>query len=100
VRSATLKFKNGAMGTIEATTSIWPGFTRRIEIHGCKGSVKLDSENVEVWQFADELPEDAPFRTKYGKKSELSGGAADRAPSVTSTTAGSSTIHPRRSMRG
>ena len=74
---AALRFKNGAVGTIEAATSVWPGFSRRIEIHGCKGSVKLESENVEVWQFADELPEDAPFREKYGKKSGLSGGAAD-----------------------
>jgi predicted dehydrogenase len=74
---AALRFKNGAIGTIEATTSIWPGFTRRIEVHGCKGSVKLDSENVEVWQFEDERPEDAQIREKYAKKSGLSGGAAD-----------------------
>jgi len=74
---AALRFKNGAVGTIEATTSIWPGFTRRIEIHGCKGSVKLDSENIEVWQFESELPEDARIRERYARKSALSGGAAD-----------------------
>jgi predicted dehydrogenase len=36
---ALLEFANGAMGTIEATTAAFPGFPRRIEITGTKGSL-------------------------------------------------------------
>ena len=36
---ALLEFDNGAMGTIEATTAAYPGFPRRIEITGTKGSL-------------------------------------------------------------
>jgi predicted dehydrogenase len=35
---ALLEFENGALGTIEATTAAYPGFPRRLEITGTKGS--------------------------------------------------------------
>ena len=31
---ATLRFANGALGVIEATTAVYPGYLKRIEIHG------------------------------------------------------------------
>jgi UDP-N-acetyl-2-amino-2-deoxyglucuronate dehydrogenase len=36
---ALLEFESGAWGTIEATTAAYPGFPRRIEITGTKGSL-------------------------------------------------------------
>ena len=36
---ALLEFANGAFGTIEATTAAFPGFPRRIEITGTKGTL-------------------------------------------------------------
>jgi predicted dehydrogenase len=36
---ALLEFANGALGTIEATTAAFPGFPRRIEITGTKGTL-------------------------------------------------------------
>ena len=47
---ATLEFANGAVGVIEGSTAIHPGFKERIEIHGQKGSVTLEGGNITVWK--------------------------------------------------
>ena len=44
---AVLEFENGALGVIEAATSAYPGFNRRIEICGERGSVILKEGNIE-----------------------------------------------------
>ncbi|HVN80005.1 MAG TPA: Gfo/Idh/MocA family oxidoreductase [Terriglobia bacterium] len=51
--AAVLKFKNGAIGVIEGATSLYPGFSRRVEIHGEKGSVILDGNDITVWKLKD-----------------------------------------------
>jgi UDP-N-acetyl-2-amino-2-deoxyglucuronate dehydrogenase len=47
---ASLKFPGGALGVIEATTSVKPGFKRRLEISGEKGTIILDGDTVSVWE--------------------------------------------------
>ena len=37
---ATLRFANGALGVLEATTAAYPGYLKRIEIHGSEGSAR------------------------------------------------------------
>ncbi|MBQ8341674.1 MAG: Gfo/Idh/MocA family oxidoreductase [Clostridia bacterium] len=44
---AMLEFENGALGVIEASTCAYPGFERRIEIHGDKGYVMLRDNKIE-----------------------------------------------------
>lgn len=51
---AIIRFKSGAVGVIEGTTSIYPGFSRRLEICGEKGSVVLEDHNITKWQFEGE----------------------------------------------
>jgi predicted dehydrogenase len=43
---ATLKFADGALGTIEATTAAWPGWSRRIELCGERGSICLEDDYI------------------------------------------------------
>jgi hypothetical protein len=43
---AMLEFKNGALGVIEASTCAYPGFERRLEIHGDKGYVVLVENRI------------------------------------------------------
>ncbi len=50
----TLRFQNGALGVIEATTSVAPGFKRRIEISGERGTVILDGDIISHWSLPDE----------------------------------------------
>jgi len=43
---ATLEFVNGAIGTLEAATSVYPGYDRRVEITGSEGTVIFEHDRV------------------------------------------------------
>ena len=77
VGSAVLRFKNGALGTIEAATATYPGLLKRTEIHGTEGSVIVEQDDITLWDFAKKHPKDRAIHEKYGKGSSTSGGAAD-----------------------
>ena len=55
---AVVKFKNGAVGTIEGTTNVYPqNLEETLYLFGEKGTVKLggkSTNNIDVWNFADE----------------------------------------------
>lgn len=46
--SATIEFENGAIGVIQATTSVYPGYNRKIEICGTEGSITLNENSLEI----------------------------------------------------
>ena len=71
---AILKFKNGSMGTIEASTSCAPGFPRRVEISGSMGSVVMEDNKIIRWQFVNEEPGDEEIRKNGGIDEHISGG--------------------------
>ncbi|WET06386.1 Gfo/Idh/MocA family oxidoreductase [Lentisphaerota bacterium ZTH] len=75
--AAVVKFKNGALGTIEASTSCAPGFPRQIEISGENGSVLLEDDRILRWEFTEELPEDAEIRANGAAGEGMYGGAGD-----------------------
>lgn len=74
---ATLRFKNGAIGVIEATTSAWPGLQKKTEIHGTQGTVIVEQDSLLQWEFEKKDRRDALIRRKYAADSATSGGAAD-----------------------
>lgn len=80
---AALQFANGALGVIEGSTAIHPGFLKRIEISGTGGSAVLEEECLKVWTFAAEQPQDAEIRTRFGQSSGSGGGASDPAVALT-----------------
>lgn len=43
---ATLEFANGAIGTLEAATSAYPGYRRRIELTGSEGTIILEDSQI------------------------------------------------------
>lgn len=57
---AILKFKNGAFGVIEGTTSVYPGYPRKFEIHGKKGTVVFNTAGIEEWQIEGENDSSKP----------------------------------------
>ena len=73
---AALRFPDGALGSIEASTAVWPGWSRRIEICGEMGSVSLEDDRIVRWEFANEAPEDEAIRSG-GSGSALGSGAGD-----------------------
>jgi len=43
---ATLEFANGCIGTLEATTSVYPGYDRRLELTGSEGTIVLERDRI------------------------------------------------------
>src|SRR5688572_23249817 len=76
---ATLKFGSGAFGTIEASTALWPGFSRRIEICGENGSAVMEDDDITRWEFRSALPEDERIRATRESAAMGSGAAAPMA---------------------
>ncbi|MDR3173309.1 MAG: Gfo/Idh/MocA family oxidoreductase [Treponema sp.] len=73
--AASLKFANGALGVIEGTTGAYPGFPKKIEICGSKGSAVMEEEGITTWQFAEEEPDDETIRSRYA--AAAGGGVSD-----------------------
>jgi predicted dehydrogenase len=77
VAVATIKFKSGALGVIEASTATWPGELKRIEISGNAGSAIVREEDLAVWKFAKESKADDAIREQMSSRTQTGGGAAD-----------------------
>ena len=71
---AALRFKNGALGVIEAATSAFPGLLKRTEIHGDGGSARVEQDDITLWSFREERPEDRGMVAAAGSST---GGGAD-----------------------
>ncbi len=74
---ATLRFANGAIGVIEATTSAWPGLLKKTEIHGTEGTAIVEQDDILRWEFLKKDRRDAAIRKKFAAGSANTGGAAD-----------------------
>jgi predicted dehydrogenase len=79
VCTATLRFENGALGVIEATTAAFPGYLKRIELHGSAGSAVLEEEDIKHWDFAKKERTDAAVMRQMAASKSTGGGAADPA---------------------
>jgi len=73
--TATLRFPGGAIGTIEATTAAYPGWSRRIEICGERGSVALEDDRIVRWEFQSPEPGDEAI-LKAAPDEKMGSGAA------------------------
>jgi UDP-N-acetyl-2-amino-2-deoxyglucuronate dehydrogenase len=76
---AAVRFKNGALGTIEATTSAFPGLLKKTEIHGTAGSAIVEQDDILLWSFEKKSAKDAAIRKKFAQKVGGGGGASDPA---------------------
>jgi len=74
---AILKFSDGALGMIEGTTAAYPGFLKKLEICGSKGSVMMEEESITKWEFAEPMPEDQKIREQFQNNTQTGGGAGD-----------------------
>ena len=69
---AVLRFQNGAMGTIEATTAARPeDIEASLSIVGEKGMVQVGGlalNKIDEWRFIEELPEDSHVKERYSNE--------------------------------
>jgi len=71
---ASLQFRNGALGVLEASTSITPPQNRMIEIHGTKGTAVLDGDNFTIMSNENSSDSNVPGDTE--KKSGSTGSSS------------------------
>jgi UDP-N-acetyl-2-amino-2-deoxyglucuronate dehydrogenase len=71
--SAMLTFGNGALATITATTTTWPGFPHRVEVYGSAGGIQIEGEVVRQWQSSDP---DRSYPTPVAQQAVVDAGAA------------------------
>jgi predicted dehydrogenase len=74
---AILRFASGALGVIQATTSIHPGYPKTIAIHGDRGSAVVEQDDIVKWDFNPATTADDQIRERFAQKSGTSGGASD-----------------------
>jgi UDP-N-acetyl-2-amino-2-deoxyglucuronate dehydrogenase len=74
---ASLRFKNGALGVIEAATSAYPGLLKRTEIHGDRGSARVEQDDITLWDFQEKVPSDNEIYAAMAHLSGHSAGASD-----------------------
>ncbi|PWC32702.1 Gfo/Idh/MocA family oxidoreductase [Azospirillum sp. TSO35-2] len=70
VVAAALRFDNGLLATVDATTAAFPGYPERIEIAGTAGSARLAGDRLEVQLCTGE-------RIVAGEDGATLGGGAD-----------------------
>ena len=68
---AAVRFRNGALGVVHATTTAYPGFPERIELIGARGSAQLEGTSLKA-QVHDEKP--------FEMKTESGGGGTGADP--------------------
>lgn len=77
VGMAVVKFKNGAIGTIEGTTNVYrKNLEETLYLFGEKGTVKIggtSTNNIDIWFFADETEKDLVNKTLQEATSNVYG---------------------------
>src|SRR5262249_52544461 len=74
---ACLRFKNGALGVIQATTSVYPGLPKTIAIHGDRGTAIIEQDDLLKWEFNPETAQDQQIRERFAVKTGASGGSSN-----------------------
>ena len=74
---AVVRFKNGAVGTIEGTVNVYPqDMEETLYLFGEKGTVKIggtSTNNIDVWDFADETEKDRENKGRQVKVGNVYG---------------------------
>lgn len=76
---STIRFQNGALGTIECSTAVFPGSLKRIEIMGTEGTVILEEDQFISWQFEHANSEDDVIKNAMQNNTISHGGASNPA---------------------
>jgi predicted dehydrogenase len=74
---AALRFRNGALGVIEAATSAYPGLLKRTEIHGDRGAARAEQDDITLWTFQEKVPSDNEVLAAMAGQAGFKAGASD-----------------------
>ena len=79
---AVLEFATGALGTLEAATSVYPGYSRRLELTGSNGTLILDGDDLIGIDLQDAGAGERPTRPAGATASAASPVVTDATPHV------------------
>ncbi|GCE49747.1 putative dehydrogenase [Thermosporothrix hazakensis] len=83
VAVAILRFANGALGTISATTGAYPGVTTRIEVFGDQGSAIIEEQQLTYLRLSDEGKQKAgEYATILSDEEQEGSGGAGQATDI------------------
>ena len=74
---AALSWEDGAIGWIEGTTAAYPGYAKRLELSGDRGTVMMEDDRIVRLDLADRAAEAEELLAELGKASSVGGGASD-----------------------
>ena len=74
---AALRYRDGTLGQILGTTSVYPGSLRRVQLGGRDGTAEVHEDELVTWEFRDERSGDERVRDEFAERGDASGGAAD-----------------------
>lgn len=74
---AVIRFKSGAFGVIQGSTSIQPAQARCIEMHGENGTIIVDGDDVKILKAGADKAEPEKKGTASGASSPLAGFSPD-----------------------
>ena len=94
---ALIEFASGALGTLEAATSVYPGYSRRIELTGANGTVVLDGDDLVAIDLKDVRDDERPVLSERvsGGRVEGPSRAASATVSAASPVVSDPTAHVR-----
>jgi predicted dehydrogenase len=77
---AQLEFASGALGSLLATTSVYPGYPRRIELSGSEGTIVLEHDRITRADLCTPQPNPPTGEAATDNRSESSPTVSDAAP--------------------
>ena len=78
---AILEFASGALGVLEAATSIYPGYARRVELTGSEGTLILENDRltkIDLKQSRSAEPANLPVETPASSSPVVADASAHR----------------------
>jgi UDP-N-acetyl-2-amino-2-deoxyglucuronate dehydrogenase len=88
--AAALRFANGAIGTFEASTAVFPGYPRRLELTGSEGTLILEHDSLVAVDLtpgsAGRLSSDSAREDRGGTGSEVKKPEETSSPTVSDPT--------------
>ena len=91
---ACLRFANGALGVIQAPTSVHPGLPKTIAVHGDHGTVVIEQDDVLRWDLTPETPRTDRSRSASPRRSARPAARATRRRSRTSAMPAAGRLRP------
>ncbi len=93
---AMLEFTNGAYGIIQASTATFPGLPARLDVHGSRGTVSVEGENLALYHVLGKDPMTDQDKSAGGASSPM---AIDVTPFVREFTDIVEAIQTKRNPR-